>query len=293
MGTYTPDKVLVSTGIDEVGLNLGLPRLESETMSAYRDRVLEEIRDPAGATENDFIKSVSRQVGLKDIPVFEIDLLKDANGDPLAADPFIEVTYTHFRAYHDHENNLIDIEINLTDRTTGYFLREVQTALAGSTYFSPTTLDPDFTYKKSINLRFGNSEKVLFSETLSLSRAHKLAKPYIKDIRFTAFELFQNEVANKDLIVEEGDFSIDYSEGMIWTKETLRGFATYSFRDFPYILYWQPVRVVPLNGSDREYLYRDTIISDSTGLESYEKINSQGAEILNIVLEAGPLGWGE
>jgi hypothetical protein len=49
MATYTPTKVLLPNGLDELGLELGLQRLRSESLTDYRRRLLLEARDPSGS----------------------------------------------------------------------------------------------------------------------------------------------------------------------------------------------------------------------------------------------------
>ena len=59
------------------------------------------------------------------------------------------------------------------------------------------------------------------------------------------------------------------------------------------MLYWQPVRVINLVDDDLNYLFKDIVINDETGLESNERLNSIGASVYNEVLSINPLGWGK
>lgn len=65
-----------------------------------------------------------------------------------------------------------------------------------------------------------------------------------------------------------------------------------TYRQFPYRLWWQPVRVAPLNDDDYDYYLKDTQVND-VFIEENLRLNSRGAKIVNNVLETHPLGWGK
>jgi len=296
MATYTPTRFPLPNGLDERGLMLGLQRLDTETLATYRRRLLLEVRDPSGSIEADYIRTLNRKVGQFDEPMFDVDVIRDANGNPLAPDPYIEITSTHMRAYSDWTNGTLDFELNLHERSgtgTAYFLREVDIALTASTFFSHTVLDTAFTFKRSDHLKFGNTEFHVMGRSLRESQSNKLEHNLIREIYSQAFYIFENEVATSALVVQEGDFYVDYINGVIITYETAKGFVSYTYKVFPYRLYWQSVRAMPYNDPDKIYSHKDTILSDDTGLPVYEVLNGEGAKIANGVLNVHSLGWGE
>lgn len=296
MATYTPTRFPLPNGLDERGLLLGLQRLDSEDLPTYRRRLLLEARDPSGSSQDDFIRALNRKVGKFDEPMFDVDVIRDANGIPLAPDPYIEVTSTHLRLYSDWTNSTLDFELNLHERSgtgTAYFLREVDTALTASLFFSHTVLDTGFTFKRSDQLQYGNSEIHVIGRRLRESQSNKLEHDLIRTIYSQAFYIFQNEVATSALVVAEGDFYLDYVNGVIITYETAKGFISYTYKKFPFRLYWQSVRAMPYNDADKIYSHKDTILSDETGLPVHEVLNSEGAKIANGVLNVHSLGWGE
>jgi hypothetical protein len=296
MATYTPSRFALPNGLDERGLMLGLQRLDNESLATYRRRLLLEARDPSGSSQVDYIRTLNRKVGQFDQPMFDVDVIRDANGDPLAPDPYIEITSTHIRVYSDWTNSTLDFELNLHERSgagTAYFLREVDIALTASTFFSHTVLDTTFTFKKSDHLKFGNSELYVVGKALRESQSNRLEHGLIRDIYPLSFVIFQNEVATPALVVEQGDFYVDYINGAIITYETAKGLVSYIYKVFPYRLYWQAVRAVPYNDADKVYSHKDTILSDDTGLPVHKVLNSEGAKIANSILNVHSLGWGE
>ena len=293
MGTYTPSRFQIATGLDETGIMLGLGRLDNEDLSVYRRRLMLEARDASGPTEAQFIRSVGRKVGQFDTPVFDVDVILDANEIPLAADPYIEITSTHIRVYSDWTNGTLDFEHNLVDRDDAYFLRTIFTAFTNSTFFSITVLDTDYTFKRSRNLRFDNTERFKRAEFFKESRANRLKNDFIRAIYPQAFQHFQEEVATAALVDAEGKYFVDYLNGVVFTFEYTTGILAYSYREFPFRLWWQPVRPWPYNDTDKVYRLKDDLISDTTGTASPLLLNSEGAEIANTVLAVHPLGWGE
>lgn len=183
MGTYTNmRKERLPTGYDELGLKYSLTRFDSETLPSFRRRLLLEARDPAGPTQEQFIRGVNRKVGLFEVPVFEIDVILDGSGAVLAPDPYVEITSTYLRAYSDYDNETLDFELNLVDRNDGYFLDAVNTAFTASTFFSITIIDTDHTYKRSDQLRYDNTTRVTQLPRLRNRYVNDLGVRHVKQI---------------------------------------------------------------------------------------------------------------
>jgi len=293
MSSYTPTRIDIPTGLDELGLQLGLQRVEAETLQSYRRRLLLEARDPSGPMEYQYIAAVNRRLAEFDVPVFTIDLKVDGNGDPLAADPFIEITSTYIRAYRNYGAGTLDFEHSLLNLANGYFLTDLQVAFAASSYFSIVVLDSTYTWKRSDKLRFDNTDRFQKQELLGNSRSNRLVHKHVKNLYAQASEVFQNEVATPALVAAEGDFHIDYDEGVIETYDIMRGIVAYSYQEFPFTIYWQTVRAWPYNDVDKTYDLYDTQIDDDTGLSAQTLLNSEGARIVDTVLAVHPLGWGK
>lgn len=295
MATYTPTKFMLPNGLDELGYDMSLQRLPEESLDHYRQRLLQEASDPAGASQEEFLRSLNRQVGELDQSIFEVSLILDVNSDPLAADPFIEVTSSYLRAYDDYANESIDFELNLCSRDDAYFLREVEAAFSTSTYFDIEVLvtGTDYEFKRSDHLRVDTTERLVLAEGLSASRSNNLNHSLVRTVKAQAFQLFQNEVTDLSLVADAGDFFIDYRNGVLFTEDVASGLVSYSYREFPYTLFWQPVRAYPANDKDIAYRHKDPVLSDSTGLLEHSVLNSEGAKIANKTLIIHPLGWGK
>jgi hypothetical protein len=289
MGTYTPQETLIPTGLDEIGLRLGLERLPEESLSTYRKRLLLEARDPGSTDSASFIRGINRKVALFDKHVLNIELINDADGYPLAADPYVEVTATHLRCYSDYDNEVLDIEISLLDSK---WLTDLATEFSSSSYFSLSEESEYEDYLKSDRLRIGNSNILKDSFPLYESYENSFGVGNIKTVWFSNSNVFLNEKASRGDVTESGDFWIDKDEGVVISNDTQLGYATFIRRDFPFKLYWQPVKVELVNDEDLNYRIKDKAVSDETGELEPMVLNSNGKKIYNAILEAHPLEWG-
>jgi hypothetical protein len=293
MTTYSPTRFNINTGLDERGYDMSLLRMPTETLYDYRKRLLLETREPAGPTQDDYIRVVNRTTGLFETKLLEIDLVLDGNDEPLASDPFVEVTSSFLRVYSDYTNGVMDLELDIHKKGTYRFVGDVITQLQTLANFSVTILASNYAYLASSHLRYGNTTR-----TANLPIPHRryvtsFSQGNIESIRASDPWVFKNEVASVAAITEDGDFYVDYTNGVVWSHLLQRGRIFYTYREFPYTLVWQPIRAFPYNDDDSDYLYKQDLIDDATGVAVPNMLNDDGARIANIVLAAHPLVWGE
>jgi len=294
MAVYVPTRHKLWTNLDEMGAtNFSMVRFNHESLGDFRTRLLLESREPAGPSQKEFIASVSRQIALPDIPVFKIDLVLDSQGKPIASDPYIEITSTRLRAYNVHADGEISIETNLYDRSNGLILGDIYNAFSGNAYFTIDILDDDYANRLSKYLRFSNSKALRRAYLLLESKENYLPDRYITAIYPDASPFFRTEVQALADINEPGEFYVDYTNGVIFTNDPPLATITYEYRQFPFVVWWSSVHAWPMNDPDRQYIFKETIIDDQTGLESYDLVGDLEAKIVNELLMVHPLTWGE
>lgn len=294
MGTYTPIIQQLPNGLDEIGLDLSLKRFPNESLSFYRRRLLLETREPAGASLNQFVASLNRQVGLMDQKIFEVDLIRDSDGVPLAVDPHIEITSSYIRAYHDWAKGDLDFEANIVDREQVYWLRDIYALFFASTYFSIDLKVEGVLWRelRCQRLRYDSTERMVMSEALLATRVNKLNHGLIRGLRASSLDLFGDEVSDPSLIADPGNYYIDKINGVVFTYDPGTGFVSYDYALFPFPVWHQRARAFPLNDKDAKYRTKNTLINDDTGLPDYVLLNSEGARIADETLRVHPLGWG-
>ena len=291
MSTYEPNKIMFPTGLDEIGLKLGLVRLEEETLDNYRRRLYLETRQPSGGSFDEFARSTSRKVGLFDLPVFEINLVVDGDNVPLAPDPVLEVTASKLNAWIDYGDQVLDFSLVLNRRDEAYFLRDVKAAFDDSAYFTCDILDVDYTYRKSIHLAVGTNRLQLEIPRLDRRLVHNLQVQNIRSVRFSDPTLFREEVADLGDLDELGEYYIDYRAGVVFSYDPMGGSALVEYAEFPYRFWWQQVRTCELKDPDRDYL----LFTDQIGTEGEATptlLSSEGAKIVNEICVVHPLEWG-
>ena len=290
--SYTPNKVLLPTGFDEFGLKLSLNRLEGESLDNYRRRLLLETCSPSGSSFENFSQAVSRKVGLFDYPALRFDLVLDGDGAPVAADPAIVITATRLLLYRDYENQTLELEFSLLDKYNGAFLQDIIDGVSGNAYFTATLLDDSLAMKPSKQLQVGTNLISLEIPRLSNREVHDFNIPYIRDILFNDALLFRKEVNAVGDISEYGEYYIDRLAGVVFTYSSMLGGCTIEYAKFPFDVNWQSVRTYEFKDDDVKYLIYDNL-RDVDGTNEPLLLNSTGARMINELLLAHPLEWGE
>lgn len=284
MATYVPVKHSLQTFVDSLGFSYSLMRLPGESVAAYRQRLILENEDRSGSTEQDLYRVMGRHLGQFDVKVFEITPTVSS------PDPYIEITSTHCRAWYDYENEGYLGELNLLDRSNGYWLRDVAAFLIAGGYFTVTALIADWEFLKSDNLRLGKTDTVVVTEPLWPSQANNLEHDSIMEYYMTDTKVFQTLQGTLAEVINDGDYFVDEVNGVVWSCLAAAGSITYTYRDFPFTMYWQPVRCFALNDPDIQYLMYDEEL-DENGQLAHTKLNSTGAALINQVLAAHGSTW--
>ena len=306
MSKYKARKNNIGVSLDEVGLQLGIQRLENESAEDYRRRLTLQAEDRPDPSEKSFIDTISRNVGLFEEDIFEIDLVLDSNGDPVAPAPRIEVTSSFLRVWSNYPDSEPELEVDIYNRGSGYLLGQIEEKLNALTFITVKTLPkpPDleedsFKYKRSWNLKLCNSDRIVYSGNLLPMRMNRFYYSNMEPIKyihtplFTSPLLFQNEVSDWESVQETGDYYIDYTNGIFFSHSVGGGLVSFEYREFPFTLTYQPVKVLPFEDEDTNHLKKDYLVSDDSGIEERLVLNSYGAKVTNAILKAYSLQWGE
>jgi hypothetical protein len=291
--SYTPQPFLFGTGLDEVGIDVGMPRLKSESMADYRYRVFFQLRDPPDATTDGFIRTAGRMVAELDKKILSIDLVLNSDGSMPVSDPRIEVSSSRFRIWDDYENGSLVLDLDIREQGKDKLVDDVIKAVQAITWLSLDVLITGFEYSKSFRLKYGSTDRYYSSVALGAVKMNNVGVKYIKTISFSATPVFNSLEASLAALSENGDFYIDSDNGIVYSYQEARGFCHFSAREFPYELHWQSIRSFPLHDEDTERLYYDTLKNDATGEDEYAQLNTDGAKVYNELLEVHPLQWGK
>ncbi len=294
MSKYTQEEYRFPIPLDEIGIDLGLPRLPKESLDTYRRRLLLHTRNPPDPTLDSIVTTPQRRVGVFEKEVMRVSLVLDAENRPVAKDPRIEINGSFLTVWDDWNegNNEPKLKANIALRGEKYFLKDVHTALSSLSFISVSKSFLYDDYLKSFNLKVGNTDECTSQFPLSGSRLNKFELKNIRKVMLTDTVAYSNQVTDLSLMVNDGDYYIDYDFGYLYSYLPGRGNAMLEYSEFPFIFYWQPVKVFEVNDSSIKQFTRDLLLDDNGNWKRL-LLNSYGAKIANIILKEHPLQWGE
>jgi hypothetical protein len=284
MGVYEPKTILLPSGIDEIALERSAVRLPEESLEDFKRRLILEHRDPVSNSFSSFKKSPTRQVGALEIPIARISL--DANLSGPA--PRLKVTASKLYFYADADDDPV-LECDLQNRNGQYFLTDVITMLSSLPQLVVEILDADYAYRFSRQLRVDDTD-VVDSQILAENYVNRLEHGLVRDLTFTDSLVFKTPISSAAALAETGDFYIDIENGVVFSNDLQHGYVSYTYSNFPFILWWQPVRTFELNDPDIDFMIKSNVNVDD-GKER-KILNARGTAYVNELLEVHPLEWG-
>jgi hypothetical protein len=281
----------IPTGLDEVGYQAGLPRLPQEPSSSYRRRLLSFVRNRPRPDGKWYAAQASNLLGLSSINVLDIDLILDSEGIPLAADPRVEITATRLKLWEDFSNNVLEKDIELTKETKT--LQALKTEIDTSSFFTCSSLDSSLNRYLCKNIRVSDSDGWKAQELLSPRKVHKFAHPYIVSIWPDITGMFLTEVNTRSEVNDFGKYYLNSITGVVHTYQPMAGNIKYQYRDFPFRLWWDPVRITPLIDADFKELSREASVDQLGSIDFAGGLTDYGAKLYRELLGLHALEWGE
>jgi hypothetical protein len=289
MTTYTPVLHDIPTGLDEVGYELGLPRLPLESGAAYRERLLAFTRKGKSTSEAWYASVASILLGLSNTEVFTIDVVVDGDGVPVATEPRVEITASRLRAWEDYTNDVLELDLDLLVEYK--FLSDLETAINASASFTATNLLAANDYLLSSRLRVSSSDGWT-QQLLSPKKVHVFKHPYIAEIYPDAIRVFETEVATEAEVTEYGTYYLDRVNGVVKTYEPMAGVCSFSYWNFPMPVWHDAVRVTSIADADLKYTLQHQGLSDLGEVVPLGVPNDLGALVYNELLRVYPSEWG-
>jgi hypothetical protein len=287
------------TSFDLVAELIDLHRLPGESLPDFKLRVLDAYIRPANSTYEGTINAVNRETGNVaidgDARGILIDVARDADGDPISLTPGLECDAKYMTLYSDHDNATVEFQLDLTDRSTTYFVSDLLTAINTSTIFDAVQLEGD-DYDKSSHLVHTSSKKLAKQQRL-VPGGQLQHLTEVKSGNYVTGNLVFPEVMGLTTEVvstpdDDDEFMVDYVNGAFWTSRPLGGRVTYWYQAFPLFIRWSPVSVFRFK--DDEYLDNVTeqvLDADTTTVDGIPTVD--GADLVNELLAVTPMYWGE
>lgn len=292
MSLYTPRPQVHPTGLDELGLRLGLRRLPGENLPAFRDRLLWRAKFPPGALFQGLGRTISSQVGLLDVPLWRIDVNRDEDEAPVVPDPRVQANGLRLRVWEDYENNVLSLDLDLESRSGAYFVSQVREALEEIDFLSLTVLSNEEDGRLSRHLMVDTQQVNWTQVQLQPSQLNHLDHGLIAEIGFSRSDIFREEQGSPDAMTEPGHYFVDRTRGLIYSYELARGECAYRMRMFSFVMFWTQIPVLEFKDPDMGLLLKQSLIEDDKGEGSLSVMGPDGARLTNTLLRVHPLEWG-
>lgn len=291
MSSVTPVRIPLETTLDRKGSSLALSRLPGESEKLYRKRLRAEALDPGDGTLNGLRRSIGRQVGMEPIVGLRITLRLDEDGNPVAERPAVIVEPTRVIFYSSYPD-VIEMTCLTRDRGHYYFLEDLVTALETSTCFEATLEHPDYAYKLSSKLRCGSNLKTVNTFVVQKVAGLELENQYISDILIGNTNHFLYEMESPEDIELEGQYYIDYINGVVHTLSGFSGSIDYTYAEFPFRMIWEDIQILELSKEETQDMFEGKRLDEETGDETYGLLNSYGSKVQRAILSKMGNQWG-
>ena len=174
--TGTPVRRNVATTVDLIGQLLALYRLPGESLSSFKERILDVCINPAGVPYERLYSGIARELG-EDAHTrgLLIDTARDADGLPLDTLVGLEVSARYLRLFSEHETETELAAFDLWDRGTAYFVYQLVQQIVNTPGWDAIAIGLD-DYTKSYNLQHVTSRKAIRNHILRGSRVNSLSE---------------------------------------------------------------------------------------------------------------------
>lgn len=283
MATYTATDIIIESSLDNLGLKLGLQRLPEETLGDYRRRLYLEQRDPSGPSQRDYIRTVGRKVGLFDEELFRL------TPPQAASTPRVIVSSTRFQLFEDDVDVPV-LDVSLDElKFVKYLVEEI-----GTTGWTIENYSTDSDYLKCRSLRFDSTFRETSGFLLRGSTLNPLPNDHLFSYSFSDRLTFLTPQASPDDLLVDGDYYVDKLNGLVYTRTPARGYMQYFYDEFPFSIWYSPVRAFPMNDPDLAERYYDVMQDTDSlneNLEVRQFLTSIGAEQYGAVQNLHGLFW--
>lgn len=293
-----PTKQKIVNTFDLLGDLLSTKRLDNESNSNYKQRLMDVRVHPGGPTYEGVINNLTREFGYTRKPALTISLKTNSSGGYIAENPRVDFLANKVVLYSDWRpdgTETIDKTIYIYEPTSaGYFLEDLITEINSSTCFSAVVDTNVRSNLHSTNLIQTTTDNyVEFDLIESKEKTDLSAQMVIQDsLTFTDATVFDTEVLVTP--TTEGEYQIDYTNGIIYLPVPPLGNqgVSYHYADFPKQIDYSMIKVYTLHDDNftEKLFIQETLDS---GEETDALPTTEGSEILHQLFKETNVFWGK
>lgn len=281
----SPNVVHHRNQYDEHGALVSLERNYTEENWQYARRIRDTMVNLANSSYRGLINGITRELGLQLYDALRINPRVDASGHFLAPDPLIKFDGIWLLLYSDYANDILDWAIDRYTPGGNFEHLGDLVAQVNTTAFFEARLAPGISLqtRSMVVLNQTNRREVRF-ERVQASTRFKLKHRYVVpgSVFFSNRNLFVTEVANASNVLRQGQYSVDYSEGIVDVFSTPSSSDTvrYSYSEYPFSAIASPVIIYDINNTNfRSKMFSQVLREDGTYVDGAP--TETGVDIIN------------
>jgi hypothetical protein len=283
--------------LDHLGLLLDLERLDSETNASYKQRLFDVFVNRSNSTYRGLINGITRELGLSLFHAMSIRPVFADESTTLATNPAIVFEETKCYIYEDFSLGADGLNVTL-DRYDlsgeAWTYGELLNAIQDTGYFVGEVTSGVSSLNKAMTIFNQKSVRRVTSEVLNKGTAViKLDNDKLipSSVSVSSPNLTER-VSSATNIVRSGQYSIDYSLGILYTASApvADSFIRYEYRDDDFRVMASPIIVHNLQSADFKTKMFEQILSNgqyTNGLPT-----GLGADLINELLSIYGISYG-
>lgn len=291
----------IVNSLDEFGVLLSLPRLPGEKNSEYRTRLWDVYVHRGGAHEIGLVNGLTRELGLLPFKAIKLTVINQTTNHPriIVKDTLIDL-YSNWSSVDETlDENVLELSIDIYTKT------EESYTLAGLVDYINTnssTFEAELVEETNGELLsatiFNQDSCITYDyELLYPQRRNKIQNKKLipGSVQFSSegMYVFSTHVETEVEVLSEGDYYIDYTNGVIvsFSVPNINTTCRYMYDNLPLTLYASPV-ILHQFGSRN---YQDHIfvqVEQEDGSTENSLPTSDGVSMINELLNVVPILWG-
>lgn len=235
----TPKPRTTWNQFDELGLLVGITRLDSESNVSIRRRIRDSFVHRANSTYQGMINGITRDLGLSLFKAISINPKIDSNSNFLAPDPYIKFDNAYVYLYSDYANNLLDYKIDRYQVGRNYEHLDNFVDFINSTYYFEASIMPNINQHTRTMCILNQTNRIHVDiDAAYPTTKYQLSNQYIVNgsLFFSDRTIYKREVATEELVLSSGDYWIDYKNGIVvsYSIPPIGVYARYDYIKFPF-----------------------------------------------------------
>ena len=219
-----------------------------------------------------------------------------------AFNPRVDITGATILLYKEYQNKYnFQLEKKIKLREDVVFHKDIIDIINTLKFFEAENLKGSREDIFAFTLNRQSSENIVIKEIVPASKFFKLENSNIKEgsVRFTEADIFLRETLEEDVIKREGNYFIDYSNGIVKVNKTPSGIKTvsYSWNNFPFTVRQSKTVINPFNKEDsKEFLFLQKEMKRYKNITEQFKSSVPKMDMIEYMAELlsiKPSNWGE